>query len=79
MLGIANWMVGGLFVGLEGAIEKYADCFLVYLFLGSFLLKTGVCVITIKNALLPHFYVLLWLRRVCVNMESWVAAKDITL
>ena len=79
MLGIVNWMVGGLFVGLEGVIKKYAGCFLVYLFLGYLLLKTGVCVIIIKNALLPHFYVLLWLRRVCVNWESWVAAKDIIL
>ena len=60
-------MVGGLFFDLEGVIEKYAGCFLVYLFL------------VLKNALLPHFYVFLWLRRVCVNWGSWVAGKHTTL
>ena len=50
--------------GLEGAIEKCVGCFLLYLLFGFFLLKTAVCVIILKNALLPHFYVHLWLGRV---------------
>ena len=32
----------------------------------------------LNNALLPHFYVLLWLGRVYTKRGSWVAAKHTT-
>ena len=64
--------------GLEGAIEKCVGCFLLYLLFGFFLLKTAVCVIILKNALLPHFYVHLWLGRVYAKRGSWAAAKHTT-
>ena len=59
-----------IFFGLKGVMGKCVGCFLVYLFGGIFFIKNGGSVIIKKKALLPHFYVLLWLIRVCVNLGS---------
>ena len=46
--------------------------------LGAFFIKNrGMCN-NLNNALLPHFYVFLWLGRVYTKRGSWVAAKHAT-
>ena len=57
------WFFGEYFLVLKAS---YKNVFVVsfYTYFGFFLLKTGICVIILKNTFLPHFYVHLWLGRV---------------
>ena len=66
-LGVPNCAICGLlktiffYFGLKGVMEKCVGCFLVYLFLRGFLTKrcnkVSMCLVAVKNALLPFFNV----------------------
>ena len=70
VLGILNWAVGGLMAKFLVLKVSWKMCglFPCIPILGFFFLikKRGMCN-NFKNALLPHFYVFLWLRRVYVK------------
>ena len=69
-------------LGLKGAVEKYAGCFLVHLFLGGFFrlksVKKCVCVVGLKIVLLLLKSVFINLGEGMSKLWRWVAAKHTT-
>ena len=77
--GVPNWVIGS-FLGkcfwFWRWHRKMCRCIPL---LGAFFIKNrGMCN-NLKNALLPHFYVLLWLGRIYTKRGSWAAAKHTTI
>ena len=76
-LDIPKWVVGGFLEKYFWSWRSWKNVQVVSLYtcFRGFLIKNRRMCNNLKNALLPHFYVFLWLRMVCVNWWSWVAAK----
>ena len=69
-------------LSLKGVIVKCVSCFLVYLFLGGFFrlksIKKCVCVINLKNSMLPMRSVFINVKKSMSELGCWLAAKHAT-
>ena len=69
-------------LSLKGVIVKCVSCFLVYLFLGGFFrlksIKKCVCVINLKNSMLPMRSVFINVKKSMSELGCWLAAKHTT-